>query len=505
MTYQQVIMRVLAGTWTWLKAADVLDIHPRSLRRWRARYEQDPMLGLLDRRRRRPSHRTAPRARGPAGPAALPGPLHGLQRPPLPPPGPAGSRGALSYSSSGSPSRRPARPQRARPGPPSPAARPAPASGSCSTSTAVTTRGWLLSGAPPDAHRGDRRRHQAAAHAQLWPEETTHAVLMPCARSSRPSGSPWPSTPTGPAGPFTRRRPGPHRSTHLTGVGRVLARLGIEHIPSYSPQARGRVERLNRTLQGRLVNGSGSRGSRPWRPPMPTCATSSFPTTTPSSPTRPPIPPAPSSRSARWTWMRCWRKRTSARRTGQCRRVRGRRPAARQAARPAQLRRAARHRAAPPQPRAHRLARPAVPGPLRRPGRPLDGPRPRRPEAPPAPAPRQPASRPKNARAHWLRTRVAGPPISRTSPRPVSATPPARAPAPGRPRRLTGQITCQNQADTSLVNNIARAVPCPTPRIRAPYSIGVDRSPADASREGSSGSRASQASASSRVRTSPSA
>src|SRR5206468_11434140 len=42
--------------------------------------------------------------------------------------------------------------------------------------------------------------------------------------------------------------------THLTVVGRILARLGIEHIPSYSPQARGRVERLNRTLQGRLVN-----------------------------------------------------------------------------------------------------------------------------------------------------------------------------------------------------------------------------------------------------------
>ena len=38
MTYQQVIMRALAGTWTWLKAADVLGLHPRSLRRWRARY-----------------------------------------------------------------------------------------------------------------------------------------------------------------------------------------------------------------------------------------------------------------------------------------------------------------------------------------------------------------------------------------------------------------------------------------------------------------------------------
>ena len=40
----------------------------------------------------------------------------------------------------------------------------------------------------------------------------------------------------------------------LTQVGRALARLGIEHIPSYSPQARGRSERLNRTFQDRLVN-----------------------------------------------------------------------------------------------------------------------------------------------------------------------------------------------------------------------------------------------------------
>ena len=30
--------------------------------------------------------------------------------------------------------------------------------------------------------------------------------------------------------------------------------MGVEHIPSYSPQARGRSERMNRTLQGRLVN-----------------------------------------------------------------------------------------------------------------------------------------------------------------------------------------------------------------------------------------------------------
>jgi transposase len=38
----------------------------------------------------------------------------------------------------------------------------------------------------------------------------------------------------------------------LTQVGRALKQLGIEHIPSYSPQGRGRMERVFGTLQGRL-------------------------------------------------------------------------------------------------------------------------------------------------------------------------------------------------------------------------------------------------------------
>ncbi len=38
----------------------------------------------------------------------------------------------------------------------------------------------------------------------------------------------------------------------LTQVGRGLTQLGIEHIASYSPEARGRIERLFGTLQGRL-------------------------------------------------------------------------------------------------------------------------------------------------------------------------------------------------------------------------------------------------------------
>jgi transposase len=38
----------------------------------------------------------------------------------------------------------------------------------------------------------------------------------------------------------------------LTQVGRALSQLGITHIPSYSPQARGRMERVFGTLQNRL-------------------------------------------------------------------------------------------------------------------------------------------------------------------------------------------------------------------------------------------------------------
>ncbi len=46
----------------------------------------------------------------------------------------------------------------------------------------------------------------------------------------------------------------------LTQVGRALAQLGIEHIPAYSPEARGRSERMFGTLQDRLVKELGLAG-----------------------------------------------------------------------------------------------------------------------------------------------------------------------------------------------------------------------------------------------------
>jgi len=51
---------------------------------------------------------------------------------------------------------------------------------------------------------------------------------------------------------FTPKAGEPVDKDRLTQVGRALGRLGIEHIPAYSPEARGRSERMFGTLQDRL-------------------------------------------------------------------------------------------------------------------------------------------------------------------------------------------------------------------------------------------------------------
>jgi transposase len=51
---------------------------------------------------------------------------------------------------------------------------------------------------------------------------------------------------------YTPEAGGKVDKSRLTQVGRALAQLGVEHIAAYSPQARGRSERLFQTLQDRL-------------------------------------------------------------------------------------------------------------------------------------------------------------------------------------------------------------------------------------------------------------
>jgi hypothetical protein len=92
-------------------------------------------------------------------------------------------------------------------------------------------------------------------YAQLWPAETLGAVMAAMYEVVGRFGIPE-SLYTDRAGwAFeTPAAGGKVSKIRLTQFGEILKRLGVEHIPSYSPQGRGRSERMNRTVQGRLVN-----------------------------------------------------------------------------------------------------------------------------------------------------------------------------------------------------------------------------------------------------------
>jgi transposase len=60
MKIQEVIMRAMSGEITWIDAAEIIGVSPRSMRRWKARYEEYGYDGLYDRRLKRPSPKRVP-------------------------------------------------------------------------------------------------------------------------------------------------------------------------------------------------------------------------------------------------------------------------------------------------------------------------------------------------------------------------------------------------------------------------------------------------------------
>jgi transposase len=62
MQVQEVILKALNGEIHWFRAAEILGMHERSVRRWRERYEQFGYHGLIDKRYQRPSQRRVPLA-----------------------------------------------------------------------------------------------------------------------------------------------------------------------------------------------------------------------------------------------------------------------------------------------------------------------------------------------------------------------------------------------------------------------------------------------------------
>lgn len=60
MKVQDVILRALSGELHWFRAAEIVGLSARRLRRWRQRYESGGYDGLIDQRHRRPSQRRVP-------------------------------------------------------------------------------------------------------------------------------------------------------------------------------------------------------------------------------------------------------------------------------------------------------------------------------------------------------------------------------------------------------------------------------------------------------------
>lgn len=258
MKVQEVILRALSGQLTWPQAADILGRSPRSIRRLRWRYEHYGYDGLLDRRRQTPSPKRAPVAEVERMlhlyRAHYPGfnVRHFLRKARREHGVPfcyAFVKQALQGAGLVPKQRARGRHRRRR--------EPRPCfgellhlDGSRHQWLALVPAQWLtLLTVVDDATT-------QVLYAQLSDRGESTATVMTALRTVFTTwGLPgalytdrahWAAhTPV--AGGAVDR-------TKLTQVGRALAQLGIEHILGYSPQARGRSERMNGTLQGRLVN-----------------------------------------------------------------------------------------------------------------------------------------------------------------------------------------------------------------------------------------------------------
>ncbi len=258
MKVQEVILRALSGRQTWLQVADVLGVSPRTVRRLRWRYEHDGYDGLFDRRRRVPSPRRVPVAEVQRilrlyRERYLGFNVRHFYQTAVRDHGVRFSYTLVKRALQAAGlvrTRRPRGRHRRRRAPRPCFGELLHLDGSLHPWLALVpaTRQTLL------VVLDDATKH--VLYAQLVEGgESLEAILTALRAVLETHGIPgalytdragWAVyTPTSGTAPDRTKR---------TQVGRALARLGIEHIVSFSPQARGRSERANGTLQGRLVN-----------------------------------------------------------------------------------------------------------------------------------------------------------------------------------------------------------------------------------------------------------
>jgi len=257
MQIRDVLVRAMNREFSWLRAAEILGVTPRGLRRMRQRMEQFGYQGLVDRRRGRPSPRRTPVAELERILELYRERYWGFNARHFFQTVKREHAVKLSYTcvkqllqSAGLIKKRRSRGRHRR------RRERKPRFGQM-LHLDGSRHGWLA--LVPEARQTLIQLVDDATsrllYAQLWPAETTLAVMTAMREVVQEHGIPE-SFYTDRAGwAFdTPKAGGKVSKVHLTQVGEALARLGVEHIPSYSPQARGRSERMNQTLQGRLVN-----------------------------------------------------------------------------------------------------------------------------------------------------------------------------------------------------------------------------------------------------------
>lgn len=257
MKIQEVILRAVSGQILWTDAADIIGVSYRTMKRWKARYEEDGYDGIFDRRMRRPGPKRAPlkeietilslyrnqyRGFNVTHFHEKLQEYHGIRR--------GYTFVKVLLQTAGLVEKSPARGKHRRRRPRKP----------------LVGMMLHLDGSPhewiPDLPGifFDLVVLLDDATGELYDMElvdeedtlTCMRLLRDCVKEHGIFCSLYSDR----AAHFflTPKAGGPVQEGHLTQIGRALTALGIRPIPAYSPQARGRSERMNETLQGRLPN-----------------------------------------------------------------------------------------------------------------------------------------------------------------------------------------------------------------------------------------------------------
>ncbi|OPZ76621.1 MAG: Integrase core domain protein [Actinobacteria bacterium ADurb.Bin444] len=255
MKVQEVMMRAMSGQLQWDEAAEIIGVSCRTMRRWKRRYQEHGYDGLFDRRRQRPSPKRVAvetvqkvlrlyhQEYNGFNVAHFHDKLtqeHGILL------SYEWVKKALQTAGLVSPGRRRGRHRQRR--------ERRPMRGMlvfCDGSS----HAWIpcLSGQTQDliVYLDDATNEVYCAY--LVEEEGTMTCMQGLLEVIEDQGL-FCSLYTDRGSHFfhTSKAGGAVDKSQLTQMGRALAQLGIEHIPSYSPEARGRMERLFGTWQGRL-------------------------------------------------------------------------------------------------------------------------------------------------------------------------------------------------------------------------------------------------------------